>query len=612
MARPGEYVAGYRLGHKIDEGGLGAIFAIDEAGEDRVIKLMHTARMPEGRAVHESKLGAVVGGKRFPKVYASGTEGDFHYLVMERIDGWNLAAIAGHARHAKARFSIASVTALIEETLLALHGLHEAIDPETGIPLQAVHRDVKLSNVMLRPDGRVCLIDLGVGKSNVQTWRTRTGALVGTLGYISPEQATGELVDRRADLYAVGVMLYALLTFLPYVEPGTPAEMVRRMHQQTFVPPSAHRSDVPPALDAIVERALARRPEDRYADATAMRDALARDWPAEGVTILAYAETHLAKDDAAPTRVVAAPRIFRPTESLFEAKEPSFVVPLVAASLLAAAVAFGTYSALAPDEEVVPTPREGAPGVTPRATTPGVASDETRAGATEGTANRAAIGSAGTPTVERAPGTATDRLSVGAAGTPTVEGASGTATARPSVGAPEDRATKTGSTVRGSSGAAPDRASSGAPPDRPSSGAPTDRPTAESAPGARSPDRASSPESTEPSRTTPTDGSPSTRSAQNGAAPPPAPPSRPVRSGKRRPPRAGRSTDAPPPSPSAPPSIDATVDALVARAEALRTPEQSAAIDDIIADAALWRRAKDEARARAELARLARRLEALR
>ncbi len=496
---PGDHVAGFRLGHKIDEGGLGAIYAIDAADDvPRVIKLMHAGRMPEGRAVHESKLGAAVGGNRFPRVFASGSEGSFHYLVMERIEGWNVAAIAGHARRAEARFSVASVAALASEALLALHGLHEAVDPETGIWMQAVHRDVKLSNVMLRPDGHACLIDLGVGKSNVQTWRTRTGALVGTLGYISPEQAMGEPVDRRADLYAVGVMLYALLTFEPYVEPGTPAEMVRRMNQQVFVPPSKHRPDVPPELDAIVRRALERRPEDRFADATAMHEALTQDWPGEGETLLEYAETHLALDDAAPTQVVVSPRVFRPTESLFEAKPAPFVWPVVAASLLAGAVAFFTYTALVPED--APS-SEGAPAVAAPTIAP-----------------RAPV------TVER-----------------------------------------------------------------------RDAPAAK---GGRDDPRSVASTEDEPEATNPP---PSGRVDRN---PPPK------KTARRPSPRRDRPrSDAPPPAPP----VSSLVDAIAARAEALRAraPQHTTAIDDIVADAALWRRARDEARARAALARLDRRLAAL-
>lgn len=499
------------------------IYAID-ADDDvpRVIKLMHASRMPEGRAVHESKLGAAVGGNRFPKVYASGSEGTFHYLVMERIEGWNVAAIAGHARRADARFSVASVAALAAETLLALHGLHEAVDPETGIWMQAVHRDVKLSNVMLRPDGHACLIDLGVGKSNVQTWRTRTGALVGTLGYISPEQAMGEPVDRRADIYAVGVMLYALLTFQPYVEPGTPAEMVRRMNQQVFVPPSKHRPDVPPELDAIVRRALERRPEDRFTDATAMHDALAKDWPGEGETLLEYAETHLALDDAAPTRVVVSPRAFRPTESLFEAKPAPLVWPVVGASLLAGAVAFFTYTALVPE-------------ATPSGEAPAGAAPSVRA-----------------PTVApRAPVTAERRDAI-------------------RVGDPS---------------------------------APTDA----DEPGASAPPASDLPASARPASVRPA----SVRPASNPPPPDDRIESKPQRKVASRRPSKPRAPPAAAPPPAA--TVSSLVDALTARAEVLRAraPRHTTAIDDIVADAALWRRAKDEARARAALARLERRLAAL-
>lgn len=459
----------YRLGHQIDEGGFGAIFAIEsDDDEPRVVKLMPRDRISDARALHESKLGAAVGGRRFPKLYAAGSEGPYHYLVMERIEGWNLAAVCAHARRARRRFSIASAVALVEDTLIALHALHEAVDPETGLPLQAVHRDVKLSNVMLRRDGQACLIDLGVGKSNVQTWRTRTGALVGTLGYISPEQARGDAVNRRADVYATGVMLYALLTFEPLIAPGTPVQMMRRMNQQPFVPPSVHRPEIPAALDDILRRAVERRPDDRFRDATEMRDALAREWPSDGAPLLAYAEEHLALDDAGPTVLVSRPRIYRPTESLFEAQPPSLVGPLLAATLVAGLAGVVAYSAFPNDPPAPPVKLADAPSVVPR---PTAVADAPEA-------------------IEIEPETS-------------------------------------------------------------------------------------------------------------------APPEPPKRSPVRRAP--------PPPIATPPPTIPKLVDALLARAEDVRrrAPDHGAAIDDIIADAALWRRAADQTRAREELDRLARRLDAL-
>ncbi|HWM72108.1 MAG TPA: PASTA domain-containing protein, partial [Nocardioides sp.] len=141
-----------------------------------------------------------------------------------------------------------------------------------------IHRDIKPGNVMLTPSGDVKVMDFGIARaiSDASSTMTQTAAVVGTAQYLSPEQARGETVDSRSDVYSAGCLLYELLTGRPPFVGDSPVAVAYQHVREPAMPPSDHDTDLPPEVDAIVMKALAKRLEDRYQSAAAMRNDIER------------------------------------------------------------------------------------------------------------------------------------------------------------------------------------------------------------------------------------------------------------------------------------------------------------------------------------------------
>lgn len=187
------------------------------------------------------------------------------YLVMEYVDGRPLNAVLDAGRPA------------LDQVVLIMSEVLDALDHSHGKGV--VHRDIKPSNVIVDLDGdrrRVTVLDFGIAKLLAEgaTRLTATGAVIGTPAYMAPEQAAGRAADLRADVYAAGCLLYELLTGRPPFTADTPMAVLLQHINGDPVPPSARRADLPRAWDAVVLRALAKRPDDRFPSATAMRAAI--------------------------------------------------------------------------------------------------------------------------------------------------------------------------------------------------------------------------------------------------------------------------------------------------------------------------------------------------
>ncbi|MFE2229262.1 protein kinase domain-containing protein [Streptomyces kronopolitis] len=184
------------------------------------------------------------------------------YLVMEYVEGTTLSHVLKGGALAPDR--AADVVGQVLEALE--HSHRHAI----------VHRDIKPANVMLAGTGRIKVVDFGIAKalSEVATRLTGTGVAVGTPAYLAPEQIKGGDTDHRTDLYAVGCLLYELLTGRPPYTGDSPFSVMHQHLTGDPVPPSRLRPDLPPALDAVIAQALHKDPKNRFADAAAMRTAL--------------------------------------------------------------------------------------------------------------------------------------------------------------------------------------------------------------------------------------------------------------------------------------------------------------------------------------------------
>ncbi|WP_438014149.1 serine/threonine-protein kinase [Sorangium sp. So ce315] len=194
-------------------------------------------------------------------------------LVMEYVHGEPLARLLRAATREGGAPPPRIACAVLAGALHGLHAAHEAT-AEDGAPLHLVHRDVSPHNVLVGEDGVARVLDFGVAKSAGRAQITRDGQLKGKLAYMSPEQIAGEPLDRRADVYAAGVVLWETLTGERLFEGRGEALSILRLLQAGVDPPSARRAGVPPELEAITLRALARVPEDRFPTARAMALAL--------------------------------------------------------------------------------------------------------------------------------------------------------------------------------------------------------------------------------------------------------------------------------------------------------------------------------------------------
>jgi len=261
-------VGGFRLLRTLGKGGMGVVYEAEELASGRRVALKVLAReltlSDEAfeRFRREARIAASVSDSACVFVYGAHQVEGAPAIAMELCPGETLE----HRLRQKEPVPIADAVRWTIEMLDGLEAAHES-----GI----VHRDVKPSNCFFTADGRVKVGDFGLSRSLAEDVQlTQSGVFLGSPLYASPEQIKGRAVDFRSDLYSVGATLYALLVgHAPYrgVNIG---EVLARILSEPPEPLSAQRKDVPPALEKVVFRAMARDPAARYASHAAMRDAL--------------------------------------------------------------------------------------------------------------------------------------------------------------------------------------------------------------------------------------------------------------------------------------------------------------------------------------------------
>jgi serine/threonine protein kinase len=263
---------GERIGHlrvisSIGVGGMGAVWhAVDELLDRHVaLKVIRPELLSRPGLAERFRSEAIVLARLqhpcIAALYGLEKRGDEFVMVMEFVDGQTLDTFLGD----QGSLPWPEASRITRAVLDALDHAHES-----GV----IHRDIKPANVMITRAGRVKVMDFGIARLVGAQRQTRTGAAVGTPSYMSPEQLLGQEVDGRADVYAVGTLLYELTTgHLPFEVEGDYLRMIAQL-QQIPGAPSAHNSALPSGLDLIVARALQKEPDDRYATSGEFRDAL--------------------------------------------------------------------------------------------------------------------------------------------------------------------------------------------------------------------------------------------------------------------------------------------------------------------------------------------------
>jgi serine/threonine protein kinase len=209
-------------------------------------------------------------------VFDIGMADTAYFIVMEYVDGANLKTIIESLRRQGARMTVAHTIYILMEVCKGLQYAHEAGDPETGRELGIVHRDISPPNILVSKRGEVKLVDFGLAKATSQLESTDPGVVKGKFSYLSPEAASGKEVDRRADIFAVGILLYELLTGKRLFYGETDYQTVELVRQAKVPPISGQNPDAHPELEQIVRKALARDLNQRFQTAGDLQDALAQ------------------------------------------------------------------------------------------------------------------------------------------------------------------------------------------------------------------------------------------------------------------------------------------------------------------------------------------------
>jgi serine/threonine protein kinase len=226
--------------------------------------------------VREAKLASLLAHINIVQIYELGRVGTEYFISMEYIDGRDVRQILRHARKVTGPAPIHVTVGLILQLCEALDYAHTKID-DTGLPLGVVHRDVSPSNLLVTNQGHLKVIDFGIAKAQSAQLRTQTGRVKGKLAYMAPEAISGSRdLDARSDVWAVGVILHELLTARPLFASKNEYQTLLKVQRVDIVPPSTFNQGCPPELDAIVFKALARDPDDRFKSAAELRRELER------------------------------------------------------------------------------------------------------------------------------------------------------------------------------------------------------------------------------------------------------------------------------------------------------------------------------------------------
>ncbi|HEY5950264.1 MAG TPA: serine/threonine-protein kinase, partial [Kofleriaceae bacterium] len=280
----GETAQRYRVIEKLESGGMAEVFRAESTGLEGFRKQVAIKRVLPHLGRHskfismfldEARLSAQLSHSNCVQVFDIGVRDDAYFIVMEFVDGANLKTIATSMWNKGLSFPIPVATYIAHEICKGLSYAHELTD-RNGVPLHLVHRDVSPPNVLVTKHGEVKIVDFGLAKASSQLEPSEPGVIKGKFAYLSPEAAQGEEVDCRADIFAVGIILWELLASQRLFTGDTDVQIFNKARAANVPAISQINRSVPPELESIVRRATARDHHERYSSARELGQDLSR------------------------------------------------------------------------------------------------------------------------------------------------------------------------------------------------------------------------------------------------------------------------------------------------------------------------------------------------
>jgi serine/threonine protein kinase len=299
----------YQLLRKLATGGMAEVFLAKTDGpmgfeKHLVIKriLPHLAEDPQfvEMFLGEAKLAAQLNHPNLVQLFDFGEAEGSYFIAMEYIDGPTLRLLVARARDLRSPISLGLAARIVSSAAEGLAYAHDFRDQVTNEPLGLVHRDVSPDNILVSRNGAVKLVDFGIAKARGQSHHTQAGTVKGKVAYMAPEQLRGELLDRRVDLYGLGVVLYELCTGRMPFEANSDASMVRAVLYDAAIPAVRRVPTLPLAIQSILERLLAKDREARYPDCRTLHADLEAFIPSTGEATNGFALSRLVAQLAPP------------------------------------------------------------------------------------------------------------------------------------------------------------------------------------------------------------------------------------------------------------------------------------------------------------------------
>jgi len=274
----------YRITERIAAGGMAEVFkGVAESLQGfrkgvaikRVLPALTKNKKFVAMFLDEARLSLHLQHANIVQVFDIGHADETYFIVMEYVDGVDLKQMLEWRRRIGKRLTIGQTIYLMMEICKGLAYAHDVVHPETGEPLGIVHRDVSPPNVLVSRNGEVKLADFGLAKAASQIETTDPGVVKGKMSYLSPEAARGEEVDRRADIFAAGILLYEMLTGKRLFYGDSDYQTVELVRAAKIPPIAPQNPEVEGEIEEICRKALAKRVEDRFQTAADLQDALA-------------------------------------------------------------------------------------------------------------------------------------------------------------------------------------------------------------------------------------------------------------------------------------------------------------------------------------------------